>query len=73
MNFLFLLLDVIRKSWKIKTRSVFLVFFSTEKFTNEDNDVIGCSPLFQIQYCIWHTWPAFFKIKKREACEGGAL
>ena len=50
-----------RNPEKIKDKDYFvLAFFNIVKFTIENNDVICFSTMFQIAYCIWHIWPAFF-------------
>jgi len=67
--------DVPKISWKIKDKKCFMsLHFSTLKNSQMENKgAICCSLSFQVEYCIWHIWPAVFEFDRPDICEGGVL
>ena len=74
LNFLFLLHDVIKKSWKNKDKECFPLYFSALKNLQLKTMMLLVAAhcfRFHIVYDIYDL--RFFKIHRRETCEGGAL
>ena len=63
-----------RNPERLKTWSNLSLHFSTLKKLQKNNDIIWCSPVFQVLYYIWHIWAAvFFEYDRPEMWEGGAI
>ena len=53
---------------------MYLHFSTLKNLQMKNNDVIFCSPMCQVGYCLWLMWPVtFFEFDRPEMCQGGAL